>query len=71
MPKCIVCGKNDSYPNLVQINIRESGKGLGQGRVLEIKYVHGPCYEKDPQWVERQVKGINPKYYFNDRRNVI
>ena len=56
-PKCIKCGKGE--PGLIVINVRDK---LGWIQVQ--KHVHGPCYHEDPEWVKKQVHGINPRFHF-------
>lgn len=55
--RCIACGCIDNYANLVQINVRHKGVVIIQ------KFVHPACYEKDPSWAQKQVKGKNPKFF--------
>ena len=57
MPRCIACRKIAKYAEVVLINVRNKGK------IIDRQYVHPACYEKDPDWVQRQVKGKNPKYF--------
>jgi hypothetical protein len=58
--KCIKCNKGP--PGLMAINVRHKGILVTQ------KFVHSWCYAEDPKWVQRQVKGKNPKFHVLGRK---
>ena len=59
--KCIVCGIWSEFAALTQINVRD------KGQLRDVKYVHPSCYANDTEWVHKQVRGKNPKYFFTGR----